>query len=314
MKKGRLKKQKINLFLKLTIALMFVSGALIFLYPFVVDSINNFVDQMRITQERNEIEQASKEEKQKQLERMRKANKKNTVNIPGAGSFSDPFLDEASSTGDLSESYYKEHIIGTIFIPDIQVSLPLYDETNEQLLEKGATVLQGTSYPIGGTNSHSVITGHSGLTDKKLFTDLDQLQKKKSQFYIHIGDEKLAYEVKKITKVKPDETDKLQIQKGKDLVTLLTCTPYGVNSHRLLVTGERIAYPEQAVKAISKVQNYHRWRVVALGLLCLLLILLLAYWIKRSIKKYQLKKRAIQRRKRRKRRAAKRKVLEKVRT
>ncbi|MGO3607855.1 MAG: class C sortase, partial [Pseudolactococcus laudensis] len=121
------------------------------------------------------------------------------------------------------------------------VSLPIFDETNNELLEKGATVLQGTSFPIGGKGTHSVITGHTGLPEKKLFTDLEKL-KKGDLFYIEVSGKKLAYRVERFKTVLPTELDSLKIEDSSDLVTLLTCTPYMINTHRLLVTGVRVGF------------------------------------------------------------------------
>lgn len=281
---------KVNLGLKLMIAVMFILGFLIFMYPFVVDAINNYVDQQRLAEVEREIAHRSKEEQQARIAELKRKNEENKTNIPGAGSFEDPFEPALAGTKSPKKEYYEDHTLGAIFIPKINVSLPIYDQTNSILLEKGATILQGTSYPVGGKGSHSVITGHTGLTDKKLFTDLIDLVIKDT-FYIHIEGEKLAYEVEKIKTVKPDKIDDLKIVEEEDLVTLLTCTPYGVNSHRLLITGRRIPYPkEQAERAIKKAQSYHQWRVILLIVCCLLFLIWFFYFVWRKMILYQSKK------------------------
>lgn len=281
---------KVNLGLKLTIAFMFILGFLIFMYPFVVDAVNNYVDQQRLDKVEAEMAHRSKEEQKTRIAELRKKNEENKTQIPGAGSFEDPFEPALEGTKSPKKEYYEEHTLGAIFIPKINVSLPVYDQTNDILLEKGATILQGTSYPIGGNSSHSVITGHTGLPDKKLFTDLVEL-KIGDTFYIHIEGEKLAYEVEKLKTVKPDKIEDLKIVEGQDLVTLLTCTPYGVNSHRLLVTSHRIPYPEeQAKSAIKKAQEYHRWRVILLIVCCLLFLAGFFYFVWRKTVLYQSKK------------------------
>ena len=278
------KRDKIDLFLKLSIAVMFIAGFLIFMYPFVVDSINNYVDQQRLEEVQEKMEARSEADKKKRLEKLEKENKKLKTIIPGAGSFDDPFETSLRGTKSPKKEYYEKHMIGAVFIPKIKVSLPVYDKTDDFLLDKGATVLQGTSFPVGGKGTHSVITGHTGLPEKKLFTDLELL-KKKDKFFLHIEGKKLAYQVDRIKVVKPDKFDALKIE-----VTLLTCTPYGVNSHRLLVTGHRVAYPVEAAKKIKETEKYHRRRVFYLAAGCLFFAVIFGYFVWRKIILYQSKK------------------------
>lgn len=284
------RRDKVDLLLKLSIAVMFITGFLIFMYPFIVDSINNYIDQQRLEEVQDKMEARSEADKKKRLEKLEKENKKLKTIIPGAGSFEDPFETSLRGTKSPKKEYFEEHMIGAIFIPKIKVSLPVYDETNDFLLDKGATVLQGTSFPVGGKSTHSVLTGHTGLPEKKLFTDLESLQKK-DRFFSHIEGKKLAYQVDRIKVVEPDGFDALKIEKNRDIVTLLTCTPYGVNSHRLLVTGHRVAYPVEAAKKIKETEKYHRRRVYYLAAGCLFFILLFGYFVWRKVILYQSKKR-----------------------
>ncbi|MGO3912767.1 class C sortase [Enterococcus viikkiensis] len=284
------RRDKIDLLLKLSIAMMFITGFLIFMYPFVVDSINNFVDQQRLEEVQDKMEARSEADKKKRLDKLEQENKKLRTIIPGAGSFDDPFESSLRGTKSPKKEYYEKHMIGAIFIPKIKVSLPVYDQTDDFLLDKGATVLQGTSFPVGGSSTHSVITGHSGLPDKRLFTDLEAL-KKQDKFYLHIEGKKLAYQVEKIKRVKPDNFNALKIEKNRDLVTLLTCTPYGVNSHRLLVMAHRIKYPVQAAEKIKETEKYHRQRVFYLVAGCLFFLIIFGYFVWRKIILYQSKKR-----------------------
>ncbi|GAA2902131.1 class C sortase [Enterococcus pseudoavium] len=284
------RRDKVDLLLKLSIAVMFITGFLIFMYPFIVDSINNYIDQQRLEEVQDKMEARSEADKKKRLEKLEKENKKLKTIIPGAGSFEDPFETSLRGTKSPKKEYFEEHMIGAIFIPKIKVSLPVYDETNDFLLDKGATVLQGTSFPVGGKSTHSVLTGHTGLPEKKLFTDLESLQKK-DRFFLHIEGKKLAYQVDRIKVVEPDGFDALKIEKNRDIVTLLTCTPYGVNSHRLLVTGHRVAYPVEAAKKIKETEKYHRRRVYYLAAGCLFFILLFGYFVWRKVILYQSKKR-----------------------
>lgn len=136
-------------------------------------------------------------------------------------------------------------MIGYIEIPAIDVNIPIYHYTTEEVLKKGAGHLFGSSLPVGGESVHSVISAHRGLPEARLFTDLNLLEEG-DVFYITVLTEKLAYEVDRIQVVEPDETESLGIEPGKDYVTLVTCTPYAVNTHRLLVRGKRTDYTEAA--------------------------------------------------------------------
>jgi len=132
-------------------------------------------------------------------------------------------------------------IMGYVEIPKISVNLPIYHGTTAQVLEQGIGHLQNTSLPVGGESTHSVLTGHTGLAGKRLFTDLSQLEEG-NLFYLHVLGETLAYQVEAIYIVEPDQTEHLVVETGRDLVTLVTCHPYGINTHRLLVQGTRIPY------------------------------------------------------------------------
>ncbi|MBQ4560751.1 MAG: class C sortase [Clostridia bacterium] len=136
-------------------------------------------------------------------------------------------------------------IMAYIEIPAIGVSLPIYHGTDESVLQKAVGHLEWTSLPVGGESTHCVVSGHRGLPSSRLFTDLDKI-KEGDIFFIRVLDELLTYEVTRILTVEPHQVQSLRIEKGKDLCTLVTCTPYGVNSHRLLVIGERTVNPEDA--------------------------------------------------------------------
>lgn len=174
--------------------------------------------------------------------------------------------------------------MGQLEIPSIDVNLPIYHGTKETVLRKAVGHLEGSALPIGGDGTHTVLTSHTGLTQAKLFTDLTEL-KKGDHFYIHVLDRTLAYEVDKISVVDPEQTELLKADKGKDYATLLTCTPYGVNSHRLLVRGKRVAY--QPTKKMKKKkmtkENYLLLKVVLMTSGVMLVLILLNYWrIKRK--------------------------------
>ena len=141
-------------------------------------------------------------------------------------------------------------MMGYISIPKIDVRIPIYHGTTSDVLQKGVGHLDGSSFPVGGESTHAILSAHRGLPSSKLFTDLDQL-KKGDIFYIYILNQVLAYQVDQVLVTEPSETDALRIVDGKDYITLVTCTPYAINTHRLLVRGERIEYNEQVEKDIE---------------------------------------------------------------
>ena len=141
-------------------------------------------------------------------------------------------------------------IMGTIEIPKISVNLPIYHGTTEEVLSIGIGHLEGTSLPVGGNDTHSILTGHRGVPNSKLFTRLDELEKG-DLFYIRVGNKTLAYQVNEIKVIKPEAAEELSIKTEKDMVSLITCTPYGINSHRLVVTGERTQYKDAEYLAIE---------------------------------------------------------------
>lgn len=142
-------------------------------------------------------------------------------------------------------------VLGYIEIPSINIKLPIYYGTSVDILKKGVGVLEGTSLPVGGENTHSVLSAHTGLANQKLFTDIDKL-KDGDVFYLHILKKDLTYKVDQIKVVHPDEIDELKISDGKDYVTLLTCYPYGINTERLLVRGERTDLSPSNVEKVQK--------------------------------------------------------------
>ncbi len=142
-------------------------------------------------------------------------------------------------------------VLGYIEIPSINIKLPIYYGSSVDILKKGVGVLEGTSLPVGGENTHSVLSAHTGLANQKLFTDIDKL-KDGDVFYLHILKKDLAYKVNQIKVVHPDEIDELKISDDKDYVTLLTCYPYGINTERLLVRGERTDLSPSNVEQVQK--------------------------------------------------------------
>ena len=160
---------------------------------------------------------------------------------------------------ELSDEAYQEllnlsenGIMGTLQIPKINVNLPIYHGTDEEVLKNGIGHLQGSSLPVGGKSTHCILSAHRGLPSAKLFTDLN-LVEEGDVFYLHVLGKTLAYEVDQILTVLPEQTESLGITDGDDYVTLVTCTPYAVNTHRLLVRGHRV--PMKAAKAVQKTEK-----------------------------------------------------------
>lgn len=172
-------------------------------------------------------------------------------------------------------------VMGTLEIPAIDITVPIMHTTDDKVLQNAAGHLEGSSLPIGGESTHSVIAAHRGLPTASLFTDLDKIGIG-DHFYIHVLDETLAYEVDEIDVVEPDDTEKLNVTDGKDLCTLLTCTPYGVNTQRLLVTGHRVKYSEKEAAAesvrhpfgVSAKTNYLFWSLAGLAVVILFILFL----------------------------------------
>lgn len=260
----------------LLVLLLFLVSSILILYPFLANYLfENRTDSLVHTVEES-VEEIDDSERLRELELAREYNE--TI-ASGHIRLQDPFVEEESFG---SEGHYdsllnmtEDGVMGFIKIPSIDVSLPVYHGTSEQILEIGAGHLQGTSLPVGGSSTHTVVTGHTGLSKAKLFTDLIELEQG-DVFFLHIYGEKMAYEVDQIKTVLPYQLEDLTVEPGKDYCTLVTCTPYGVNTHRLLVRGRRTDYQEasdntelfRAKKTESKwMQEYKRDVLLSFSLL-----------------------------------------------
>ena len=215
---------------------------------------------------------------------------------PGAveEAYSQAALIEASVDYDNQLDIAGNGIMGYIEIPKISVNLPIYHGTGNDSLDRGVGHLLGSSLPVGGESTHSILTGHSGMASQKMFTDLEQLGVE-DVFYLHVLDETLAYQVVEINVVLPNDTTYLGIRSGEDLCTLVTCTPYGVNTHRLLVRGSRIPYEEaeeltekvmQAEEIVSSWEQQYI-RGIAIGLIVVLVIVLLTAYLAPTWRKWR---------------------------
>ena len=227
-------------------------------YPFISNYVYEQRQQDVITE--YESQQNGKKNTEKELEAAREYN--NSLAAANV-TVTDPFDPEALSgfNGKEYETLLDangEGMMGYLEIPVIGVRLGIYHGTGEKVLKNGVGHLKNTSLPIGGEGTHAVLSAHTGLPEKKLFTDLE-LMKKGDVFYIHVSGETLAYETDRIKVVEPQDTGELRIQEGKDYVTLVTCTPYGINSHRLLVRGKRIPYVEKEMEKEPEERKGSQW-------------------------------------------------------
>lgn len=234
---------------KAVMILLFLVGSLIMFYPFYIDALNHYLDQVR-------MENYQKKEKIEYEEQQGKLAKENEKLAESGLSFgADPF--EEVPRQQVSKEEYEEHLIGQVNIPKLAIDIPLFDTTTADFLEVGATVINGTSFPVGGESTHSVISAHRGLPERELFTNLPKLIVG-DLFLLNVLGETLAYEVDRIEVVEPTETSSLKIVSDADLVTLVTCTPYMINSHRLLVTGHRVPYTPVVAKEVAKGNQFRQ--------------------------------------------------------
>ena len=273
MKKDKL----INIF----IALMILVGLSVMFYPVVSDMWNTYRNSLLISSHKKDVNDLSKKQTEQIWNEAVNYNKNHKENFIKE----DVFTNLKKHTKSKYDSYLnisKNGVIGTIVIPKINVEIPIYHGTGEKELQTGVGHMEGTSLPVGGTSCHCVLSAHRGLPSAKLFTDLDKM-KKGDLFFLHILDKTLAYKVEDIFTVKPNETDKLSLIKGKDYVTLLTCTPYGVNTHRLLVRGVRTAYKQNQEQNVSILKDYRVW--ILIGTIVALIIVNVFMVIKNKKKK-----------------------------
>lgn len=277
----------------LVICIIFLAGLSLLLYPFVANQWNNYRQKQLISGYEQAVSEKEAAEGIDYDAERKKAEDYNEALLPCV--LPDSFaLAESSGVDPVYMNTLNiagDEMMGSVEIPKINIKIPIYHTTEEEVLNKGAGHLEGSSLPVGGANTHAVISAHRGLPSASLFTDLDQM-KVGDHFLLHVLDETLCYEVDKISVVKPEDTTALAVEDGQDLVTLLTCTPYGVNTERLLVRGHRVPYVEEEVKEEKTVlsgsslhTNYLLWVFVGLSVTALFIFVL-------YLKEIKLKRRA----------------------
>lgn len=283
-----------RILINIVFGVMFLTGFGILAYPTVSDQWNTYRQSQLISSYINVVEEMEPEDYTREWDIAREFNETFTSN----NLYGDVFGEE--DTDITTTEYWKvlnvagDGIMGYMSIPKINIKLAIYHGTGDAVLQTGIGHLNGTKLPIGGESTHSVLAAHRGLPSARLFTDVDQLVRG-DRIYIRILDETLAYEVDQILPmVDKDDmetlTEALQVQEGEDYITLFTCTPYGVNSHRLLVRGTRVPYngEEEVVSTpvdtmLKAVQNYYMLYLI-LGLSVTMLVILIMKFLFRPRK------------------------------
>lgn len=257
------------------VAVLLLAGALLLLYPSIASWVSQYYQSQLIVDVTDTQQQAKAPELHEELAR---AHEYNSLLVGGA-------LIEANTnkpTGVSSEVSGFEYdtmlnatpagVMGRLRIPAIDVDLPIYHGTDDLTLTKGVGHLEGTSLPVGGESQRSVLTAHRGLPEATLFNDLDQIEVG-DEFTIEVFGEVLTYRVRESRVIEPQDTDTLRVSAGEDLVTLVTCTPLGINTHRILVTGERVTPTPiediQRAGAPPEIPGFPWWIVIGLGAIAL---------------------------------------------
>ena len=256
---------------------VFIIGICLVLYPTVSDMVNKAHQSVAIDNYDKQVAEMGDTDYNEALAQARKYNSlltgnefpKNSEDLEGNAEYNAA----CNPSGD--------GMMGYLEIPVLGVKMPVYHTTKESVLQAGIGHIPTTSLPVGGEGSHAVLTGHRGLPSAKLFTDLDKMEKG-DIFYIYVLGDVLAYETDQIKTVLPTDTRDLQIEKDKDYVTLVTCTPYGINTHRLLIRGKRIPYEEaneivkESNQTVKRGIDYEKLiLVIGLPILCMIFILAL---------------------------------------
>ena len=261
-------------FTTILLVLILLTGVSLLLYPTVSDYWNSFHQSRAIASYVEAVAEIDNTDYEKMWQEAVAYNEKLKDNS-GRWTPTDEELEEYERLLNVSDT----GIMGYIEIPKIKVSLPIYHGTDEAILQIAIGHIPGSSLPVGGKGTHCVVSGHRGLPSAKLFTDLDQLEEG-DLFMMRILDETLTYEVDQVRIVEPEELSDLEIDEDKDLCTLVTCTPYGINSHRLLVRGHRVEnLKEDTIRVTADAQQIDPVMVAPVVAVPLILLLGIGAWI-----------------------------------
>ena len=242
-------KSKRTIYLVSGSACLFLAAGLI-LYPILGNALAEKNKSLVMTEYSKAVEEMTDTRMEEMLTAAETYNATlSPISVSADGVYSLSGLTAAQKQYDEILAVNESGIMGQLEIPELDICLPIYHGTDGSTLEKGVGHLLGSSFPVGGNGTHAVLTGHSGLSREKMLTDLEKM-KVGDRFFLQVLDRTLAYEVRDIFTVLPDDTSHLGIRQDEDMCTLITCTPYGVNTHRLLVQGYRIPYEPEAVSAV----------------------------------------------------------------
>ncbi|MCD7767084.1 MAG: class C sortase [Lachnospiraceae bacterium] len=271
--------------------LLFAAGFLLVLYPVVGNLWNSYRQQRLANTYEAAVESLEEDQYEELWEAAWEYNATHSpYRVPDAFAGGEVLAEEEDEEYLEYESLLNvsgDGIMGYVEIPKIDIKIPIYHGTDDEVLTKGAGHLYGSSLPVGGEGTHAVIAAHRGLPSAPLFTDLDLLEIG-DQFYLYVLDDILAYEVDQILVVEPDETESLVPTEGEDYVTLVTCTPYGVNTQRLLVRGHRVEYSEEQYEeetgksASSLVTNYVLVALIGFFTVAVAAVLIRLYYEKKT--------------------------------
>ncbi|MDU3750556.1 MAG: class C sortase [Peptoniphilus rhinitidis] len=264
------------------IIVLFVIGLLIAIYPV----ISNYYYTVENNNQIKDFEEAVQKLPDEEVnERMDLAKAYNETLDPSR--HADPYTErEKKGVENYARMIEVREKIGYIDIPKINQKIPVYAGTSEDVLQHACGHLEGTSLPIGGVDTHAVITAHRGLPQVKLFRELDKLEIGDEFYYTNVR-ETLAYQVDQILVVEPWDFEPVLVVEGKDLMTLLTCTPYMINSHRLLVRGHRVPYIEKKAKEDSVKKGFDYKTLIVPTVISLAIIFTIYYYIRRRRRKYE---------------------------
>ena len=274
------------LFAILTAALILFS-AVCFLYPAISNAINEQYNESRIDDYNNNVDSISQEDLDDYFFVAEKYNNALAADV----STDDSKLSILSHYDEILD--LDDGVMGYVEIPSINVRLPIYHGESEDVLTKGAAHLEHTSFPIGGESTHACISAHCGYPTQKFFDDIDELENG-DEIYIYVLDRTLKYTVTGTDVVEPDDSSKLEVVQGKDLLTLVTCTPYGVNSHRLLVHAERAPFEaatSDSAATVSQVTRTvpksHQLQIIIAGLAVIAVVIVKIYFWRRKRRRFR---------------------------
>lgn len=266
------------------LTVVFVIGLCLLLYPTISDYWNSFHQSRAIASYAETVADLNEVDYKAMLKAAKRYNKK-LLSRTGEWILNDKETKEYNRLLNLSET----GIMAYVEVPKIRCTLPIYHGTSEGVLQIAIGHIPGSSLPVGGKSTHCVLSGHRGLPRAKLFSDLDQLVEG-DLFMIRVLDETLTYEVDQILIVEPDDLSALEIEEGKDLCTLVTCTPYGVNTHRLLVRGHRVKNVEDSDNIRVTADAMQIEPIVVAPLVAVPMLLILLLWMFISTRKAKEKK------------------------